>query len=214
MSDFDHMVELALNKLIGKDVPGDRRALVVLAQRFGLDVCFGHRDAVRFVSSTVASHMRVIVTTTEDCIWSYTSYPSEPILSCAAAISMHETNNSLRDTLYILQAKVDNGMIDVGQCGELVSRLIWLLAKDFYVMRHLGTRTFTGSGNNVEVVHCRMIPVVAFIEFVFGGDFWKKVENKAGDDAKDAFQDAYINFSHWVSMESHVRQDKSEDQLE
>ena len=38
----------------------DDQAFAVLAQRFGLDIAFGHRDAVRYVETSVASHLRVL----------------------------------------------------------------------------------------------------------------------------------------------------------
>lgn len=162
--------------------------------------------------------MRVCIITTEDRLWTYSTYPSEPFLSCVAAHSMHRTQNSLVATLHTLQSKVDNGMIDIGQCGELVSRLIWLLAKDFFVLRNQNTdpQDLIGNGYDAELVHCRSIPVVEFFEFVFGTNFWSRVEHGAGSEAKEAFQDAYINFSHWVSMNTFIRQeDKApEDQLE
>jgi len=215
------IVTLASNKLIGVtpyEGSDDKQALVLLAQRFGLDVCFGHREAVRFVESTVASHMRICITTTEDRLWSYTTYPSEPFLSCVAAYSMHRTEKSVVGTLHILKSKVENGMIDIGQCGELVSRLIWLLAKDFFVIRSNNTNSkhLIGSGYDAELVHCQMIPVIEFLEFLFGNDFWGKVEHDAGHDAKEAFQDAFVNFSHWVSMQSYIRQEdkKPEDQMD
>ncbi|KAG8213468.1 hypothetical protein J3R82DRAFT_12005, partial [Butyriboletus roseoflavus] len=124
---------LAMQKLSGAsqyDATNSRQALAVLAQRFGLDVCFGHHEAVQYVETSVASHLRVCITTTDDRLWSYTTYPSEPLLSCAATFLLHSTVNSLNQTLATLVTKVENGMIDIGQRGELVSRLLWLLAKD------------------------------------------------------------------------------------
>ncbi|KAG8218115.1 hypothetical protein J3R82DRAFT_3637, partial [Butyriboletus roseoflavus] len=83
----EQMFNLATQKLSGTsqyDATDSRQALAVLAQRFGLDICFGHQDAVHYVETSVASHLRVCITTTDDCLWSYTTYPSEPLLSCAA----------------------------------------------------------------------------------------------------------------------------------
>ncbi|KAH7884939.1 hypothetical protein F5I97DRAFT_1300844 [Phlebopus sp. FC_14] len=87
------LLMLARDKLCGKptfDPKDAHQAFAVLAQRFGLDIAFGHRDAVRNVETSVASHLRVCIKPTEDRIWSYSSYPSEPFLSCAAASLLHD----------------------------------------------------------------------------------------------------------------------------
>ena len=41
----------------------------------------------------MTSHLRVCIKTTEDRLWSYTTYPSEPILSCAAASLLYVKSN-------------------------------------------------------------------------------------------------------------------------
>ncbi|KAG1858852.1 hypothetical protein F4604DRAFT_1930908 [Suillus subluteus] len=95
-------------------------ALAVLSQRFGLDICFGHPNAVSYLKKGVASHLRVCFSTTEDRSWAFTGYPSEPLLSFVAAIRHPE-----------------------GQCGELASRLLLLLVKDMYVRSNLSTGTIS-----------------------------------------------------------------------
>ncbi|KAF8837723.1 hypothetical protein BDN67DRAFT_1071240 [Paxillus ammoniavirescens] len=194
------------------------QALAFLDQRFGLDICFGHRHAVEHVESSVASHLCVGITTTEDRAWSYTTYPSEPFLSVIAANLLHRTNKSLQQILAILKAKVDDGMIDIGQSGELASRLLWLLAKDLFVRigQSESSRKNPLIGGDseakdwdAELIDCKMVSVTEFFEFLFGEDFW----SRAPTGAKTAFQDAYINFSHWVSMDVDIRCD-DEDQLD
>jgi hypothetical protein len=199
---------IATTEYIGSD---PYQTLAVLGQRFCLDLCFGHRDVTRFVETSVASHLRVCITTTENGIWRYTTYPSEPFLSCAAAHLLHEDSRSLPQTLTY---RLNNGMIETVTHGELVSRLFWLIAKDLFVIHQKGSRDSydrSAADFNTELYHCSMIPVVDFFEFVFGEDFWSRC---AGPEAKQAFKDAYVNFSHWVSMESDIRQtDSTENQL-
>jgi hypothetical protein len=171
-------------------------ALAVLSQRFGLDICFGHPNAVSYLEKGVASHLRVCFSTTEDRSWAFIGYPSEPLLSCVAAILLHGMSRSLVDALEVLKAKVDGGMIETGQCGELASRLLLLLAKDMYVRSNLSTGTISdlhyNGSEDAELIHCQKISVVNFLEYFFGDEFWLK----AGEKAKTAFQHAYINFSH------------------
>lgn len=179
-------------------------ALAVLSQRFGLDICFGHPNAVSYLDKGVASHLRVCFSTTEDRSWAFTGYPSEPFLSCVAAILLHGTSRSLVDALKVLKAKVDGGMIETGQCGELASRLLLLLAKDMYVRGNLSTGTISdlhyNGSEDAELIHCQKVSVINFLEYFFGDEFWFK----AGEKAKTAFQHAYINFSHWVPMENFI----------
>ncbi|KAG1818742.1 uncharacterized protein BJ212DRAFT_1347358 [Suillus subaureus] len=119
------------------------QALAVLSQRFGPDICFGHLNVVSYLEKGVASHLRVCFSMTEDRSWAFTGYPSEPFMSCVAAILLHGTSRSLTDALEVLKAKADDGMVETGQCGELASRLLLLLAKDMYVRSNISTGTIS-----------------------------------------------------------------------
>ena len=184
----------------------ENEALAVLSQRFVLDVCLGHPDAVSYVEKGVASHMRTCLSTTEDRTWTFTSYPSEPLLSCAAANLLHRETNHLTQALGVLKKKVDGGIFQVGQSGELTSRLVLLLAKDNYVRKHHDVSqdpyicTRGRDDENwwkAELIDCQKVSVIHFLEHLFGDSFW----SHAGNTAKELFQHAYINFSHWVPMD-------------
>lgn len=201
------IMKLAAHKLCKSKMfnPQDiNEALAVLSQRFSLDICFGHPNTVSYLEKGVASHLRICFSMTEDRSWAFTGYPSEPLLSCVAAILLHGTSSSMADALNVLKAKVDGGMVETGQCGELASRLLLLLAKDMYVRSNLSTGTISdlhyNGSEDAELIHCQKVSVVNFLEYLFGDEFWLK----AGEKAKAAFQHAYINFSHWVSMENFI----------
>jgi len=188
------------------DATVENQALAVLSQRFALDVCFGHPDAASYIEKGVASHMRTCLSTTEDRTWTFTSYPSEPLLSCAAANMLYQHTDNLTQALGILKKKVDGGMFEIGQSGELTSRLVLLLAKDKYVRKHHDVsndpyiRAQGGDDENwwkAELIDCQKVSVIHFLEHVFGDSFW----SRAGNTAKELFQHAYINFSHWVPMD-------------
>ena len=138
------LVNLAMLKLCGskKFIPNDvNHMIAVLGQRFGLEICFGHPESVKYLERGVASHLRICVSTTDDRMWSFTSYPSEPFLSCIAAFTLlgeepvqkNKSHAQLKTSLQTLRAKIYDGMVDKGKAGELVSRLLWLLAKDLFV---------------------------------------------------------------------------------
>jgi hypothetical protein len=188
------------------DATISNEALAVLSQRFALDVCFGHPDAVSYIDKGVASHLRICYSTTEDRTWSFTGYPSEPLLSCAAADLLHQDAYNLVRALEVLKNKVDGGMFEMGQSSELTSRLVLLLAKDKYVRKHHDllkdpyTRVRGTDDDNswkAELIDCQKISVIHFLEHMFGDSLW----SQAGDTAKERFKHAYINFSHWVPMD-------------
>ncbi|KAG1809295.1 uncharacterized protein BJ212DRAFT_602435 [Suillus subaureus] len=197
------VMELAAQKLCKSksfDPRVTNQALAVLSQRFGLDICFGHPDAVSHIEAGVASHLRVCFSTTEDRIWSFTGYPSEPFLSCVAAILLHETPNCLLQALLVLREKVDSGMVEIGQSGELTSRLLLLLAKDLFIRQNPSEDAIQdlryNRSEDAELLDCQKVSVIEFLVYLFGTTFW----SKAGEEAKAAFRHAYINFSHWVPM--------------
>ncbi|KAH7905806.1 hypothetical protein BJ138DRAFT_1226872 [Hygrophoropsis aurantiaca] len=72
-------------KSLGYDTKEQDQALAVLSQRFCLDMCFGHPESVRYLEALVASHLHVCSAVAEDRTWKFTSYPSQPFLSCVAA---------------------------------------------------------------------------------------------------------------------------------
>ncbi|KAI9566675.1 hypothetical protein HD554DRAFT_2174092 [Boletus coccyginus] len=170
--------------------------IAVLGQRFGLNVTFGHPDSVEHLESGVASHLRICLATTMDRNWRFTSYPSEPLLSCVAARSLHAVPGKLKIALGTLLKAVNSGMIDVGQRGELASRLLWLLAKDLFVRTQAKVVNNIPSSWDEHLIDCQMIPVVDWLEFIFGTQMWNADDNQASL-AHDMFKDAYINFSHW-----------------
>ncbi|KAF9234793.1 hypothetical protein BU15DRAFT_65422 [Melanogaster broomeanus] len=199
---------LARHKLCGASTydPGTtNQSLAVLGQRFALDIGFGHSEAIEHVESLVASHLRVCITVTEDRTWSFTTYPSEPYLSCVAANILHEKSEVRDETLKVLMKTVNNGMIDMGQSGELASRMLWLLAKDLLVRTYHSLDKFLdekkGRRWEAELIDCQEVSVWDFFKFLFGSDFW----TKAGQSATTAFKAAYVNFSHWVSMDFNIR---------
>ncbi|KAH7890575.1 hypothetical protein F5I97DRAFT_1836558 [Phlebopus sp. FC_14] len=198
------VADLANYKLLGAkscDVPDDSQALAILGQRFGLHISFGHPDAVGYLDSAVASYLRICIATTEDRIWKYTSYPSEPFLSCVAAKALH--SGHLLKCLEHLRDKVNNGMIELGERGELASRLLWLLAKDLYVReKHSASSSSIfnhATKEHLELYDCQKIRIVPFFKFLFGQAFWDPV-----DGARQDFEKAYVNFSHWVSMVENI----------
>ena len=180
------------------DSANPAQALAILGQRFGLNISFGHPDAVSYQQKAVASHLRICLESTEDRIWSFTFYPSEPLLSFAAAKLLHENPNVLPSALRCLQGKILGGLIDMGQKGELTSRLLLLLAKDSCVRSKSNPEEELGVDWSVELRDCQPVPVVDYLESLFG-------KSVLTDDARKQFEHWHVNFSHWVSMDQVIK---------
>ncbi|KAI6032504.1 hypothetical protein EDC04DRAFT_2230603 [Pisolithus marmoratus] len=198
----EQLMAVASSKLSGplgnKDLP-----LVTLSQRFCLNfnLVFGPPDTIEFFKSAVASHLCIYIRITGDGNWVFAAYPSEPFLSCAAASVLHSEGN-LDTFLKVLEDKIICGMVEVGRSGELASRLLWVLAKDLYIHRTLLHSTVVPAADEQEwnsgLADCQMISVLHYFRFVFGDNFW----DRAGKKAKKAFKYAFVNFSHWLSMDT------------
>ncbi|KAG1762984.1 hypothetical protein EV702DRAFT_1052031 [Suillus placidus] len=169
------ILKLAAQKLCKSKIlhPSDtNQALAALSQRF-----------------VVASHLRICFSTTEDRMWAVTGYPSEPLLSCVAAILLHGMPANLEIAL----------RVEIGQSGELASRLLLLLAKDLFIRQDPSKGVIQDlhydGGEDAELIDCQKVSVIDFLEYLFGKTFWSR-----SLEGKIAFQHAYINFSHWVPM--------------
>lgn len=171
------------------------QALAVLGQLFCLDAHFGHQYAVAYQQKSVSGFLRVCVDITEDRIWQSTAYPSEPILSCAAFRLLHASPSNISNTLRCLTSEVASGLIDIGKQGELVSRLILLLAKSLCVRQpnFWPLDTKPDAKQDEELLDCRPLPVLTYLEFLFGSGHLNNA-------MREQFKNWYINFSHWTPM--------------
>jgi hypothetical protein len=180
-------------------------SLALVSQRFALDVVFGHPEAVNYVETSVASHMRICISVTEDRSWKETCYPSEPLLSHAAADVMWENDQVLPNVLFHLKNKIESGMIDVGKNGELVCRLLLLFAKDHYLSRSFTGMPFTDTPKveDGRLRYCSSIPVNEWLTRLFGERAWP-TDVEQNRRARETFNDYEVNFSHWITMKQHI----------
>ncbi|KAK7461510.1 hypothetical protein VKT23_008684 [Stygiomarasmius scandens] len=210
----------------GEAIP-DVAMLAVLSQRFALGVLFGSYGTIPFISKSVASHMRYLHSTTDDCSWQYTEYLSEPVLSHAAATLMHKNKGSLSSHLRILIQEIRSGLIDAGEIGELLGRLLFLISRDYAailaydikVSEPLPDDLLPPTHRSIPFPcldtpffpYLRPVPLLDVLNILFGPDWsstpWDKHEEDP--DAKErwikfTFGRAYISCSHWVVMTKDV----------
>ncbi|THV07003.1 hypothetical protein K435DRAFT_418125 [Dendrothele bispora CBS 962.96] len=209
------MSKFALTKLINSDVNrinsaqmiSDEMALAVLGQRFAIDFLFGAWEAVPFVDTSVASHMRVLTSTTEDRSWRYTTYPSEPVLSNAAAQFMYMEEQTVSRLSRTLVQNIVDGLVDAGEVGELMSRLLILISRDFaailnYRIQIAGdspksrspplSQRFPSSHGDF-FPYLRPVPLLDVLDILLGLEWLSECK----EDIVSAFKRAYISASHW-----------------
>ncbi|QRV96429.1 hypothetical protein RhiJN_24447 [Ceratobasidium sp. AG-Ba] len=181
--------------------PGNfNQALALLGQRFFFEICPGRFKSRKFQEVAVASHLRYSQGTTEDGSWQETSYPSEPLLSCAVARILYAdyirsdlAPFPIEQALVKLTEAVDQQLVNTGQKGELVSRLIYLMAKDLAVRK----LDFEPISDDKDLSDCLPITVSAYLESVFG-------IIPTPTEPLELLEGWYINFSHWVSMSTEI----------
>jgi len=195
------------------DAADTNQTLAVLSQRFAVDPRLGHHDYRYYIEKGISNHLRVCYSVTQDRMWS--GYPSEPLLSCVSAHLLYQTPSNLTTALHALKEMCDDELIDRGKEGELASRLMLLLAKDMYVRKFLSDKEGSYVRNphddehwEAELLDCQKVSIIHFLEYIFGESFWSMI-----GDAKTAFEHAYINFSHWVTMEDLINPKNSDTDL-
>ncbi|KAG9076453.1 hypothetical protein FRC06_009498, partial [Ceratobasidium sp. 370] len=107
-------------------------------------------------------------------------YPSEPLLSCAAARLLYPTSDPTSDKFFTtieealnqLATAVVDRTIDKGPTGELVSRLVLLIGKDVAIRISNPAPTSEASTNpslvSEELLDCKPLPVARYLAVLFG----------------------------------------------
>ncbi|THU92121.1 hypothetical protein K435DRAFT_217025 [Dendrothele bispora CBS 962.96] len=212
MSSFAIM-KLTYTKDLTSEITEHAR-LAVLSQRFALRVLFGHKDAVSFIDNSIASYMRVLLSTTEDRLWQESVYPTEPVFSNAAAQLMYQQVNSLQLFLSCLNTKILSGLIDAGVLGELISRLLILISRDWAaIITHCievdgpkpdllpsayRSPPFPSSSDHQYFPYLKPVHLLDVLNILFGYQ-WSPGHPQA-EEIKSTFARAYISASHWLTM--------------
>ncbi|KAK7467627.1 hypothetical protein VKT23_004681 [Stygiomarasmius scandens] len=226
-------VKLTLKDERNWNMSDESQAVAALGQRFLLPLMMDNEETVDYIQDAVAQHMRVVLGTSEDGERILSSYPSEPVLSQAAAELLHSSSTSLCNAIDVLSRKMEGGMFDKGQASELVSRLLLLICRD------LASTRFNHDGYTDDAVaklrnplsvakwpilepsfsYLTPIPLLDALCMLFGNAWMEHDTGENGVKMKDKihpFRNAYISASHWVSMSVSVgkRKDmRSEDWL-
>ncbi|PSR72358.1 hypothetical protein PHLCEN_2v11764 [Hermanssonia centrifuga] len=193
------MINFAHTKLIGHGNILPTGASPEERERNGLLAAIGTRILLEFDTSReesrkremqlVEGHMRIAYSVPIHRQYIRSGYPSEPILAEAAA---HEMNSETQPIINVLSNSIDNGLIDKGNRGELVARLILTQAYDKAIQ----------TSYPQPWKYSRGVTVVAFLTALISEKYIEDVLNCAPDGGrtplKKAFKNAYIRFTHFA----------------
>eukprot|EP00743_Colponemidia_sp_Colp-15_P003175 GILK01003430.1.p1 GENE.GILK01003430.1~~GILK01003430.1.p1 ORF type:complete len:1113 (+),score=138.28 GILK01003430.1:63-3401(+) len=153
--------------------------VALLGCRLLLNVCPGDELAVKLVWCRMATCVGVALDREHILV----RYPSEPILAEAAAHLWYDYRNKLGRCLETLSRLIQLGTIDAGSRGELVARLLLLLAFD----RHCSQ---INDGSPFK--YSRSVLLIDFLNSLFGTKEW---------DLPAALQGAAVCFTHFEFLD-------------
>jgi len=163
------------------------------------------RDAQDFQVELVESFMRILWYVSSDREVVHSGYYSEPVLANAAAELLAATpEKPSKFAIDIISYALSTGLVARGERGELLARLLTILAHDQAVVKEYG------KGKPSDKLHYQQpISLCAFLKELFTDAIWetiRKATNTDGDDEtlEDAFADYFLNFTHFAQLEDHA----------
>ncbi|KAH8109136.1 hypothetical protein DFH11DRAFT_1492957, partial [Phellopilus nigrolimitatus] len=206
------IVNLARAKLVGSNNPDtaemtDDAKLAVLAVRVLLNFNTSRAKTQAQMVKLVQSHMAIAFSIPEHRETIRTGYPSEPILAEAAARQMYVMSNKtdVASPSRLLQKFTDSGVVDKGERGEAVARLIFTLAYDKAVATHQKENMINGVDHRPAgcPFYSRGVPLKHYIRALFGEEHAEHIFKSHPDNVKngrtfeEAFDKAWVRFTHF-----------------
>ncbi|ETW78247.1 hypothetical protein HETIRDRAFT_120113 [Heterobasidion irregulare TC 32-1] len=146
------------------------------------------------VSELVEWHTRVVFAVPKHRQFMRTRTPSEPILAETAARFLNIDRHGE------MQLRIDElGYLALSERGEMVTRLLWIIAHDKAIESMYGMNVSEG-----YLRFHRPISVIAFLKSLFHEDHHKEILNATpvggpnGASLEETFKDAYLNFTHFA----------------
>ena len=117
--------KLRHSKKTSSDLVVPEEILAVLSVR----LCLSISPTSLYGPSLVARHMATALSVTEDRMSMVVTYPSEPVLAAGAKLFMRNQDN-ISQMISALQVFLAHGVVDKGYKGEIIVRLLMMLAID------------------------------------------------------------------------------------
>ncbi|KAN0074451.1 hypothetical protein V8E55_011863 [Tylopilus felleus] len=149
----------------------------------------------QFEMELIASHMRTAFSAPDHRLYVRSGYPSEPFIAEAANRQLHHYMmvDSSFSMINDLRDKLDEGLIDLGQTGEVVMRFLLRMAYTNAIIHEQEDTPNFSSG-------CGF---VTFLKALFADAVHSSVLNRgphnvAKSSLYDAFKNAVVRFTHFV----------------
>lgn len=159
--------------------------------------------ARRLQEEMVTGHLRIAFSVPSHREYMRSGHPSEPILAEAAAISIYEECVSM---VQVISDLLRNDLIDKGERGELVARLLLTLAWDAAIHNLISTGQFPKprvSHEHGHSVYSRPIRLIDFLTALLPSTYLDQILQSTPDNQSggktfgEAFEHAYVHFTHF-----------------
>jgi hypothetical protein len=193
--DPTEMNQLAKLKLVGGrqrttyDAKDIHHVFAALSFRLSLDVCLQNPRTLSLARTAVNSFMRVVISMDHETGVLDTVTPSEPVVAKAAMEHLCEKDNWSDSIRTLTEELLDKGLIDKGLKGELYSRFILILARD-WLQKHA-----------LKSVPQLQAPftVQQFLMALYGENHRESVQL-----IPDKIREAWMNFNHFVPTDENL----------
>ncbi|KAF8329825.1 uncharacterized protein EI90DRAFT_3062127 [Cantharellus anzutake] len=206
------LLDLARAKLAGLEgATGDltkytqEAKLAVIDMRLQLDYEPARQVAATALAQMVASHMRTVFSIPTHRDYMRSGYPSEPWLAEAAAQGMENLQSLQPDFIFkTLEEVMNQGIIDIGERGEVIARAMIMRAYDRAVGK---SRLPPYTKDDKFIKFSRGCRLIDFIECLFSADAAQDVLASlpiTGGTVNlgEQFKNAQIRFTHFARLHS------------
>ncbi|GJE95213.1 hypothetical protein PsYK624_113940 [Phanerochaete sordida] len=215
----ESLVQLAFLKVTGYGDAGLRRVLsspnsdmssryqltlAIAAMRVLLEFDISREPARDLAQDLVARHMLIVYSVPKHREYMRMGAPSEPLLAHIAAQVMNEYTEI--DVVGALASAMKAGQIDKGQRGELVGRLLMILAHDKATRVCRPVRT-SAAVQSQAINWSEKVPVLTFLQALFAEEHHATIAGCTPDNIRnnlvtleEAFRGAFVRFSHYVRL--------------
>lgn len=210
------LMTIVMMKLLGKDLsledptPAtlDASSIAVLSARLLLDLSPSSSKSRKYEEEQVRAHMRMVYSVHQDRVVLVTGSSPEPLIAEASARIMNYVFQDQKQTRYmdlwgLLAQFIDEGLLAQGTIGELIGRVLSIFAMDRAI-------NDLPPNEQCQLIYQTPVRVTAYYKALLTDDAWERLRESTpanrskltAAEAKvtfeDAFDDAYVHFSHWA----------------
>ncbi|KAI6037804.1 hypothetical protein EDC04DRAFT_2700044 [Pisolithus marmoratus] len=200
-------MQLARSKLVySNNIDGEHQTDVAMLATLDVLITIDYepkRELVhKYEIDMVTSHMRIAFSIPKHRFYIRSGYPSEPFLAEAASRQMYRyLQFPGRTVANLLRENFDNGLIDLGQKGEVVMRLLLRMAyMDAIITEQADEIDRTGEPN-----FSKGCSFLVFLQALFARQFHEEILRSEPNNGvtstctlEDAFEHAVVRFTHFV----------------